>query len=114
MQGKINTIVYLLPANHTDKVQPIDAGFGKTLKAKIGESMERWLDKDNNLDKWHGTISAEKRRVLMTKWVGEAWDEVKSREHFIFWMFQKPGCLMTVDGTEDEHIKPQGLGNYTF
>ena len=103
---KINTIVYLLPPNHTDKVQPIDASFGKTLKAKIGENMERWLEREDHIDKWHGKISAKERRVLMTKWVGEAWEEVASKEHFIFRLFQKTGCLMTADMSEDQHIKP--------
>eukprot|EP00794_Sanderia_malayensis_P014570 gene14571-16073_t len=79
---KINTIVYLLPPNHTDKVQPIDAGFGKTLKAKIGESMERWLEKEDHIDKWHGKISAKERRVLMTEWVGEAWEEGLDKYNF--------------------------------
>jgi len=31
----LNTVVYLLPENHTDKVQPIDAGYGKMIKKKI-------------------------------------------------------------------------------
>ena len=30
----------LLPANHTDNVQPIDAGFGYIMKSKIGDVME--------------------------------------------------------------------------
>ena len=30
----LNTVVYLLPENHTDKVQPIDAGYGKMIKKK--------------------------------------------------------------------------------
>ena len=38
---EINGVVYLLPQNHTDKIQPIDAGYGKLLKTKIGEAMER-------------------------------------------------------------------------
>ena len=45
---EINAIIYLLPENHTDKVQPIDAGFGKQMKAKIGEAMEKWLEEDEN------------------------------------------------------------------
>ena len=36
---ELNTIVYLLPENHTDKIQPIDAGFGKMLKPKLDR---RW------------------------------------------------------------------------
>ena len=44
------------------------------MKAKIGEAiMENWLEKDENLDMWHESISAKKRRILMTQWTGEAW-----------------------------------------
>ena len=46
---EINAIIYLLPENHTDKVQPIDAGFGKQMKAKIGDAMEKWLEEDEFL-----------------------------------------------------------------
>ena len=46
----MNAIVYLLPENHTDKVQPIDAGYGKLLKTKIGEAMDIWLEKGENLE----------------------------------------------------------------
>ena len=30
--------------------KPIDAGFGKEMKAKICEAMEEWLEEDENLD----------------------------------------------------------------
>ena len=63
---EINAIIYLLPENHTDKVQPEDAGFGKQMKAKIGEPMEKWLEEDENLDTWHDRLSAKQRRILMT------------------------------------------------
>eukprot|EP00794_Sanderia_malayensis_P017163 gene17163-18885_t len=39
---KANTVVYLLPENQTDKVQPIDAGVGRMMKMKISEEMEKW------------------------------------------------------------------------
>ena len=41
-----NTVVYLLPENHTDKVQPIDAGYGKMMNKKIDEQMEKWLEEE--------------------------------------------------------------------
>ena len=37
---QVNTVVYLLPDNHTDKVQPVDAGFGRIMEEKIGEAMQ--------------------------------------------------------------------------
>ena len=36
---EMNTIVHLLPDNHTDKVQPVDPGFGRMMKQNIGEAM---------------------------------------------------------------------------
>lgn len=46
---EVNASVYLLPENHTDKVQPIDAGIGKLFKTKVGEAMEKWLEQDETL-----------------------------------------------------------------
>ena len=62
---EMNTIVFLLPDNHTDKVQPVDAGFGKAMKQKIGEAMQIWLEKEENMEMWHGKISAKDRRILI-------------------------------------------------
>ena len=45
---EINAIIYLLSENHTEKVQPIDAGFGKQMKARLGKAMEKWLEEDEN------------------------------------------------------------------
>ena len=107
-------MVYLLPENHTDKVQPIDAGYGKMIKKKIGEQMEKWLEKEENLEMLHDGIPAKTRRVLMTKWAGKAWREMSSDEDFVKKLFEKTGCLMTADGEDDEKIRPQGLEPYTF
>lgn len=111
---EINTIVYLLPANHTDKVQPIDAGCGKMLKTKIGQEMDKWLEDEDNLEMWHDKMTASHRRVLMTKWASSAWKYLTTDKAFFRKLFQKTGCLMTVDGTNDDLIKPQGLEDYEF
>ena len=79
---ELNTIVYLLPKNHTDKIQPIDAGFGKMLKTKIGQDMDKWLEEKDNLELWHDKIAARQRRILMLKWAGAAWRVlVKDRDY---------------------------------
>ena len=57
--NQINTTVYMLPENHTDKIQPIDAGCGRIMKGKIGAAMETWLEEENNLDKWQDRLSAK-------------------------------------------------------
>lgn len=111
---KANAVVYLLPENHTDKVQPIDAGCGKLLKTKIGEAMERWLEEDDNLELWHDKISAKQRRVLMTKWTAEAWKELTADKLFFMKLFERTGCLITADGSDDDKIRPQALEPYSF
>ena len=111
---EMNTIVYLLPDNHTDKVRPVDAGFGRMMKQKIGEAMQMWLEKEENLEMWHDKISAKNRRILMTQWTGHAWRELVSKPDFIRKLFEKTGCLITADGSQDEKIRPQGLDAYTF
>ena len=111
-RNEINISVYMLPENHTDKVQPIDAGCGKMMKTKIAAEMEKSLEEDQNLEKWHDKISAKERRVLMTKWTAAAWKELCQYKNFFGRLFEKTGCLIIVDGSEDHKISPQGLENY--
>ena len=99
---EINTIVYLLSDNHTDKVQPVYAGFGKAMKQKIGEAMQIWLEKEENLEMWHGKISAKDRRILMTQWTGHGWRELSSRQEFIRKLFEKTGFLITADDSHKD------------
>ena len=66
-RNEINATVYMLPENHTDKIQPIDAGCGRMMKVKIAAAMDRWLEKEDNLDKWHDKLSAKERLILMTQ-----------------------------------------------
>lgn len=113
-RSELNAIVYLLPENHTDKIQPIDAGFGKMFKTKMGEEMDKWLESEDNLEQWHDKLSARQRRILMTKWAGAAWRKLIEDQDFITKLFQKTGCLITMDGTEDNMVRPQGLEDYEF
>ena len=111
-RDELNTIVYMLPENHTDKLQPIDAGCGRMMKLKIGAAKETWLEEEDNLDKWQDNLSASDRRILMTQWAGKAWSELCSNQTFFKRLFEKTGCMITADGTDDFKISPQGLENY--
>ena len=111
-RDELNTIVYMLPENHTDKLQPIDAGCGRMMKLKIGAAMETWLEEEDNLDKWQDNLSASDRRILMTQWAGKAWSELCGNQTFFKRLFEKTGCMITADGTDDFKISPQGLENY--
>ena len=109
-RDEINTTVYMLPENHTDKIQLVDAGCGRIMTVKIGEALERWLEEKDNLEKWHDRLSAKERRILMTQCTGEAWSD----HYFFKRLFEKTGCLITADGSDDANISPQGLKGYKF
>lgn len=62
-------IVYNLAAGCTDEIQPVDAGYGREVKRQYGVEMAKWLQNDENLDKWEEGMTASERRILMTRWV---------------------------------------------
>ncbi len=66
-----------------------------------------------NLDAYvRGQINASARRVLFTKLVGEAWDEVISNKEMIVRSFRQVGIAIAVDGSEDGEINIEGLLGY--
>ena len=72
-----NTLLWHLPAGCTDEVQPIDAGYGRLLKVYTGQALDEWLGHGENLQKWEcNALTASERRVLITKWVGEATERI--------------------------------------
>jgi hypothetical protein len=87
--NEINVSVYMIPENQTDKIQPVDGGCGKMMKVKIAAEMERWLEEEQNLEKWHDKLSARDRRILMTKWATEAWRELSKNKEFCRRLFEK-------------------------
>lgn len=108
---ELNAIVYLLPEIHSDKIQPIDAGCGVMFKTKMGEEMDEWFESEDNLELWHDKLSAIEGRILMTKWAGALWRKLVKDQAFIKKLFQT-GCLITMDGTEDDVIRLQGFHDY--
>lgn len=67
--------------------------------------MEKWLEKEENFEMWYDGIFVKIRRVLMIKWVGKVWRELSFDEDFVKKFFEKIGCLMIVDGEDDEKIR---------
>ena len=107
--------IYFLGA--TDIWQPVDSGYGYLVKKLIAKAQDEWLELEDNVDKWMGhskNLSASDRRILITQWVGEAYEKINSPDydHFRWRCFQKTGCLITANGSEDKEISPEGLENY--
>ena len=107
---------FLVP-NCTDIIQPVDAGGGALFIMLYSEEQDKWLDIDAHLELWESAkLSAGQRRILMTQWVGAAWDVFNSpkydnaRRRY----FEKTGCLMSADGSDDAYITPEGTAGYRF
>jgi hypothetical protein len=51
----------------------------------MGEELDAWLMSPENLERWvkPGGMSAGDRRILMTKWVAQAW----GRMHVLYLRF---------------------------
>ena len=77
----------------------------------------KWLDSEENSDKWYGVdnkFAASDRRILITHWVGEAYQSLldKKYDSFQHRLFEKTGCLLTTDGCDDHLVQPEGLPDY--
>ena len=58
-----STLIYALPPEETDKVQPIDQGEGWLTKTIMGQELEKYFEKKDNLKKWQSSLSASERRT---------------------------------------------------
>ena len=118
--SKIMGVNWYGPPNATDLWQTVDAGVAQLLKVLIRLEQELWLEDDANANRWYGHtdekqgFTASDRRVLITNWAGEAWKKLTSAkyESLLRQCWERTGCLITADGSEDEKIKPEGLPNY--
>jgi DDE superfamily endonuclease len=109
--GNGNVFLYFLPPNVTESLQAIDAGYGRSMRCAIGRFLDKWLLDEDNLALWEdekGMLAGD-RRVLMSKLVALANDEVLKNDSVRIDCFQRTGMLMTLDGTDDDKIRPQGL-----
>jgi len=64
--------------------------------------------------KYRKRLGAKERRILLTHWIGEAYNRFLSPEYdtWRYRCFEKTGCLITADGSEDSKIQPEGLNGY--
>lgn len=85
--------------------------FAKPFKSAIEQLATEHMQ--NNLEAYvHGQINASARRVLFTKWVGQAWEQMSSDKAMVIRSFQKVGIAVAIDGSEDDKINIEGLHEY--
>jgi hypothetical protein len=106
------------PPGLTDAWQPVDSGHGQLLKVLTGKVQQNWLEMDENIEQWSGNTdtnyTAMERRILITQWVGEAYIQLQDTKYQTFrWRcFERTGCLITADGSDDDKIKPEDMPHY--
>jgi hypothetical protein len=110
---------HLLPTNTTGELMHVDDGIGAAFKNRLGVEMDTYLEGDGNLESWvagpkEGGLKAWEKRVLVTNLAAAAWDKLCATYDFEASALRL-GLLMTIDGSNDDKIKPQGLGEtYSF
>ena len=110
--SSINTTTVYIPPGCTSIIQLLDVSVNAPFKAIVPR-----LANDHcaqNLSTYvQGTIPAGERRVLLTRWVGQAWEEVSANKEMIQQTFHKCGISVPIDRSADSDIHIEGLADYT-
>ena len=98
----------------TDVEQVVDAGsLGALIKRRYDRAQDTWLDVEANLVRWEDdALLLSERRTLVTHWVAEAYASLTPS--CIIKGFEKTGCLMTADSTNDNKVCVAGVDKYEF
>ena len=93
----------------TGYVQVLDVAINKPLKVRIQRQQE--IHYQDHFDQWRtGKYTVGDRRVLLTKWVGQAWEDLYNElGGTIRDTFRKLGLALAVDGSEDYEIDVKDL-----
>ena len=77
------------------------------------------VDDGVNTKIWYGhgsSFASKERRILITHiyWIGEAYEKLTSvkYDHLRLRVWEKTGCMITADESDDQLINPEGLKNY--
>ena len=114
-KSNLGSIVWSGVPNATDLCQTVDEGFAEQLQAPVMQQNSSSLEIEENADKWYnGKISSKERHILISHWIGAAYKNISSKEYKSFgWrMFEKTGCLITADGSDNDKIKPEECPEY--
>ena len=113
LETDCHTTYTYVPGGCTNLVQPVDVYFNKLFKSAVERLANRHMQE--NLDGYViGDTNASARRILFTKWAGQAWEEVSADKEMIISSFKKCGIGLAIDGSEDEEINIQGIDGYMW
>ena len=94
------------------KIQPLDVTFNAEFNKSVDRLTTKHLFAKPELF-MSGKVSAGDRRVLFTKWVGFAWQEISRRlKDTVIRSFVECGIALPISGSRDSEINIDGLPDY--
>ena len=123
-----HTSIAMIPPGCTSLMQPLDVVVNAPCKAKVEFYAEQHYEA--NISHWmNEKYTASDRRILMTKWIADAWVDisVNNKDSIVIVLpvvhdscnncnyirsFKKSGITVNPDGSEDEEINIACLPNY--
>ena len=100
-----------VPPRCTSRIQPLDVCINKPFK-EAGKRQDEAHMSENLQLYTEGKLTASDRRVLLTKWVGKAWQEVNQSKDSIIRSFKKSRISLDLSGSEDDDINIEGIPYY--
>jgi hypothetical protein len=104
------------PEECTDETAVTDRDLGNEVKSHmVKKGYKPDLEKsDERLEAWKsGKVTTSERRILFTKWLGDAWDHVcAEKSDMITKSFKKCGMFNDVDGKENHLVKLKRMPAY--
>jgi hypothetical protein len=101
----LNCTTSFIPGGTTGFIQVCDTVVNRSLKARIEDLAEQYID-EHESDWVEGKYSVSQRRVLLTKWVGQAWEDMHAEDSdMIRQAFVQVGLGLPIDGSRDHEIK---------
>jgi hypothetical protein len=103
---RLHTTVAFLPEGMTPYLQPVDTHINKPLKSRIRDFLEDCIESG-----WTSGLPGKKpvavreRRILMTKVVADAWDELHKKPNLIQKSFMETGIGLDPLDSEDDKLK---------
>ena len=102
LQSK-STVLVNIPPGCTSKVQLLDVSINKPFKDYLRTQFEK--HRDENFELYiSNKLTASKGRVLVTKWVAEAWEKIKTNKEMIIRAFTKWGITTNEDESENHLV----------
>ena len=111
LNDECNTITALVPLGCTSLVQPLDVVFNGSFKQAVDTIATSHKEAHVN-DYLHGNFTASECRILLTKWIGQAWEEVSANKDTVVSGLKKCGISVAIDGSEDNEINIKGFEDY--